>query len=940
MTTNNPKGQSEKGIIIIVAITILILLTILAMSMIGIGFVGKVTATNYIDKIQSEFLATSAIETAMTKILFTQNTTLVANMQTEWVFPGEDFNRNGILDPDEDLNNNGMLDTANIELLDTVLPSFPNPEVETIIFNNKIYVPSIIHTQFQGKNINSYTFIKTIDTSSLICINNIKNPGLKLILNNLAEYLNIDKKLGDILFDYLSYIEENITITYALLEKIWQISEKSIMNNLFSHLSLYCYEDKKVLSPNPSKTVIERIQHINKYEISSLEEMNETQYTFNTFAPVNINLAPTIIIKSTLKNISGISFESYRTPHIEVPDKIRKVSEINGDFLNIYFTNLYKPKTIGFVKKVSLSNEDVENIVEELNSIRSARLTVNDPFAYNWNEFNIFIGNLIAKKIVDEDKGSLIFANANPNFYSKKINPSFYKTHKVDRLDLVDYSTIYTFFPHGIFKIEAYNMFLDKNNQLITRNYKSAYVHLYQTIHETTIADFTKGTIENSNIPTINKKSLNIGPYPVTIYKDLSFPDFDGFLELSPLIHKNSSYVIYSNMEKGFGPLIISNLLKKNKKIEKALQIRYPQINKISIPNYSLLWDGVNYNLLNTTIKNHYLKIFETLFKAILESDYEENPVNMCFWFKLQIFGDLKQNVVPFFNIAGKLSQDSSPFFVSVFNLRKNINDMLLYNILNGYYNIFDSILEVSYAYFITKEITIPESKINTPYPYAPFLLCLAFTKDGMELYINGNYVQKQTDEIDTTDIDLKKFLGNIDIEKTISNVFFNGTIDYVIYLLDGKEKKEENERVIKNIFPQRFCLNCDKITYTTRSYQMYVLDKNCIVNLYWTDNVTATNLPDAYIVTDQFSLFEADILDDKGNILNKYSDDLISFDTSVGKNYNPIICSDRFKIRINFGTSGKDKKIIESPIIDDIYIFVLVPKYRQVLVNEPEKFK
>ncbi|MFN7181992.1 MAG: hypothetical protein ACK4NF_04875, partial [Planctomycetota bacterium] len=914
MMPPNRQDIPNKAIILIVAVVVLVLLTVLAMTMVGIGLAGKIGAMFYIEKTQSEFLATSAIEIAMTKILYAQNKKLIATLESEWVFPGEDFNRNGMLDGDEDLNQNGILDTANLELLDTIMPSFPNHDAETIIFNKKIYFPSIIHKEWAGKNINSYTFIKAIDTSSLICVNNIKNPGLRIILNNLADYLNVDKRLGDLLFDYLSS-NENVNLSYMMLEKIWHITDKKVLNDIFRHLSLYCYEDGKVLAPSPSKNLLGALDYQSVHEIISLKEINESHFTFGSFAPLNINLAPSIIIKSTLKNISALSFENYKVENVKVPEKIIKLSDLGSSFLNFYFNSLYKPKSVGFVKKVSLTEQDVEKVVEEFTGIRSARLLVNDPLAYNWDEFFLITRNLISKNILTEDKSSLIFANANPNLYTSKVNPPLYKSHRVDRLNLIDYTTTYTFIPHGIFKIEAYNVFLDKNNQVITRNYKSVYAQLYQSLNETTISDFTKGVISSANLPTLNGLSLNIGPYPVSIYNNLSFPDFDGFLELSPLIPAESSNTIYDTIHNGYGPFIMSNLVKKNKHLKNALQFRYPDLKKISLPDYSLLWDGVNFNLLDVSVKNSYIKIFETLFKIISESDYDENPVNLCFWFKLQSFGDITLDAIPLFNISGRFNNEKAPFFFSFFTLRKNKEESVFYNLFNGSYNLFDSQLEIAYDYFISNEILSPITKANSPYLQLPFLLCLSFSAQGLSVYINGNNIQKQKDDIDTTDIELKQFLGNIDIEKTISNVFFNGTLDYVIYIFDGEEKNTKNEEVIKKMFPQRFCMDCDNISYTTKLYQIYTLDKNCIVNLYWTDNITATNLPDVYLILDHFSLFEADILDEKDNKLNENV-----FDTSVGVNDNRLICADKFKIRLNF-TPVEKVKIIQAPVIDDLYI-------------------
>ncbi len=917
----------------IIAIIILLLLTVLAMAMIGIGWVGKITASFYIEKTQSEFMSDSAIELAATKVLVHQNTSLVANMQSEWVFGGEDFNKNGYLDSDEDTNKNGLLDTSNVALQDAILPSFPNPDGETISFRGKIFVPSFIYKNWGGKNISSYTFIKAIDTSSLICVNNIKNPGLKLMLNNLSEYLNVGKNLGDLLFEYLVANENVEGITQSILEKIWDIQDKSKLTIVFNHISLDCWEDKKVLNPAPSQNVLNRIRNQNRLEISQSSEINESSYSFGAFAPININLAPSIIIKSSLNNLSTLSFTPSKLENVKISDKISKLSEL-GTFWNYFIDTLYKQqKPIGFVKKVSLDVNDVNKVVEEIEAIRSARLTVGDPFVYNWDEFSLFVQNLVAKKIVDYEKSVLIFANANPNVYSYKFNPLFDKALRVDRLNLIDYSTTYIFFPPGVFKIEAYNVVMDKNNQIITRSYKGTYLNLYQTINESTIDDFQKGFISDASQPTLNKKSLNIGPFPISLFTNTTFPQFDGFLELSPLLFGENANIAYENIKNSYGAIFINNL-SKNDQLQKLLKIKYQQIKKTSVSDYSLLWDGINYELLDNSIKNQNVKTFSNLFQAISQSNLEK-PLNLCFWFKLQILGDLDREIIPFLNIAGYMEKEETPFSIAFFNTRKIHDSLLFYNILGGSYNFPESSADnFSFNYFITTPIVKPLTDVNTPYPSIPFPVCLSMHSDKIELYVNGNNVAKQKDEIEH-DVELEKLLGSINIEKTLTNMFFNGTIDYVFYLIDGEEKLKDNQDVIKKIFPQRYCTDCKDISYTTRTYQFYTVDKNCIVNLYWTDNATATNLPDVYTIIDHFSLFEANILNKDGKVLNKNP-----YDTSIGENNNGEVCANEFKIQIYFAPTEKNQKLLESPIIDDIYIIVRVPKYKQILFNEPGKFK
>lgn len=927
--------MKKKGIIMVVAIVILLLLTTLAMAMIGIGWVGKITASSYIEKTQSEFMTQGAIELATTKVLMYQSVNLVTSMHADWVFSGEDFNKNGRLDFTEDTNKNGLLDTANVDLQDAVLPSFPNPDVETISVGGKMSIPSFIYRNWGGKNINSYTFIKVVDTSSLICVNNIGNPGLKLMLNNIAEYLNIGKRLGDLLFEYLVTNENIESITLNVLENIWNIEDKNKLNIVLNHISLYCWEDKKVLKPAPSQNILNRIkvQNEEKVEIRRHNEINEPVYSFGIFSPININLAPSIIIKSTLSNLSALSFTPYKVQDIKITDKISKLSEL-GAFWNYFVDTLYRQqKALGFVKKVALTPEEVDKVVDEIETIRSARLTVGDPFIYNWEEFFIFINNLIGKKILDDEKSTLIFANANPNVYSYKFNPSFSKAMRIDRLSLVDYSTTYTFFPPGIFKIEAYNVVMDKNNQIVARSHRGTYMNLYQTINESTIDDFQKGSIAFADQNTLNKKSLNIGPFPVTLFPNLTFPQFDGFLEFSPVVYLQDPNNVYEKMKNNYGPIFVENLT-NNSELKKLLKFNYAQINKSSVVDYSLLWDGVDYGLLDGGLRNQYVKILSNLFQAISESalDY---PVNLCFWIKLQVSGDLDQDVLRLFNIAGFVEKEELPFNMAFFAMRKWRHDFFSYNILGSSYNLLESSFgSFTFDYFVTNHIMKPLKDINSPYPGIFSPVCLSIHSDSIELYINGNYVKKQTDKMEQN-IELEKLLGNINVGKTLTNIFFNGTMDYIIYLIDGKTPIKDNQDIIKKRFPQRYCMDCKDISYTTRSYRIYTVDRNCIMNLYWTDNATETNLPEIYTIVERYSLFESNVLDKNNKVLNDKP-----YDISIGDNSNGMVCTDEFKIQIYFDPSQKKEKVLESPIIEDLYIMVAVPKYKQILFSESERFK
>ncbi len=537
-------------------------------------------ATAFTDNVKARFAALSGINFALEKLPHSLTQNYTSFVAEEWVFNGEDININGELDNFEDINQNNKLDIFSVPLKDALRPSFSLYKDYASLQNEYSKISKITPPRNKSHYLNKapentvYFILKVKDTTQTLNLND-PNPKLFKMLKNLSDVMGMPISLDDA----KEFVE--LTGKFTTLEELTHLKGTiKLPPNFATHklrdfISLYGNTIDKLLLPNPKKELIGK-------KILSIRELLYSNLQTTKRSPININIAPPEIIEAVLKNLESIYVEENKNQPSILPDlnildlvdnqlKNLQVPDIlNTDDIDKFMKNITK---IGILPRLQIfkqlktlkSDNDFYGTVKTYKLSEGTSKIVarhiykrryKDPYKsafHNFAEFREFLDELIKEKVINKLDRDIILANCNPNTDFNKFNPNaiFYK--KIDKSDLLEYTTEFVFGPIGTFEVESTGI-VEKQHQITAQKVIISVYDILNIIQHTTQKDFAEGFIKPNtsyDFPTERDKTLQT--YPEGLEEYAIKNDIDGQLMLATIktkIEKNHTFV--ASFENGY----------------------------------------------------------------------------------------------------------------------------------------------------------------------------------------------------------------------------------------------------------------------------------------------------------------------------------------------------------------------------------------------------
>lgn len=418
------------------------------------------------------------------KTLVTHRTSYFYNSQYPF-FIGEDVNNNGVLDEGEDINQNGLLDTSNLELSQNTL-NYATHKRE-FVENNLVA---------------GYAF-KIIDESGKIYINQ-DNLSIKFLLDNLENNILETYPNLSIPISLSELVDKKGEMGFTQIEELEKILGKSMWNFLSQFITIYGYTDNKVIEPKIP--IFERKNYNKLLGYKNLGASLRKTNILTKRAPVNINTATLPVIVAILTNISS-SFLRPVVPQFNSPASKEEYRNLKFSEKDIRFT----------INRVTINNARGKFIAQYLFNIISQKPVI------TLNQLKEHIYQLQDISDIEKD---LIFTNANPNTDLIKLNPDwltfpvqihnqpqlFYKY--MDKTDLQNYTTEFSFYPNGYFTFESFG-YVRKNDTILSSATLTVTYKFLDIYKETTADDFAAGiSVDIKSVSGIWGKAVEIYPIP------------------------------------------------------------------------------------------------------------------------------------------------------------------------------------------------------------------------------------------------------------------------------------------------------------------------------------------------------------------------------------------------------------------------------------------
>ncbi|MEK7448670.1 MAG: hypothetical protein AAB019_04210 [Planctomycetota bacterium] len=480
---------SASGVIILLGVISflgLFLITIYSFSQ-----VGREDSGSYLDRFRAKLLAQAGVERAIKELKNYSAQQWLNYPQADWVYHGEDSDRDGQLLVIEDRNDNGRLDTLACPLELALNPSFAVKDEKNLpvlkkIKGNKIgYSGRVSVTSSQSEGIYA---VKVIDTHSQIYINGTDEGTLQL-LNNLGQIAGVGDNLGQLVFQLR---EARPGKKFQVKEELEPLLGRETYDTIKHYITLHSHLNDKVIKP---KKLSERLHSALGVTAQPLQvgmaihrrsQLNSGKVELEPRAPININTAPKIVLMAALTNLSG--FYLKQTELSALPDDRR----------------------IGALGSVRITTERAEQISERIIQTR-----LKTPFL-EWLQFNQFCDGLMtegifgpldtpAQRELAQAGADVIKSNANPNTIFNEFNPDRLVYQMVDKSDLMAYTTEFCFLPPGFFEIESLGLITTPVSLFgpssgeefnLSAGYKVRVVaDLFKPSYETHRPDFARGTV-------------------------------------------------------------------------------------------------------------------------------------------------------------------------------------------------------------------------------------------------------------------------------------------------------------------------------------------------------------------------------------------------------------------------------------------------------------
>ncbi|MFN7182242.1 MAG: hypothetical protein ACK4NF_06160, partial [Planctomycetota bacterium] len=444
------------GFIIIFAFIILVFLVAVSVVFLIVSGSTQKESEMFKIRLKVQYAGESGLQLAISHLREFFKGSYLVPPYTNWLYFGEDINRNYQQDLAEELNGDNFFNISSLPIDKAIVPSLPYWKESVATIDNKPYYVSGIAEQ-GSFGIAAYR-IKILDNSQRIYY---KLPSIKLILNNLKEVFQpytftIDK--------IERYIEQNLDYE-TIIRLLDGENEKNFFKELFTE-STYARE---IVKPAP----LFKQGHIIK---SFKDVWVNRQFTKEIRAPVNINNCRPEILYSLLANIKGVyidlnekavspfsrflSFLQY-TPTDKFVDKFIKQFGNKPSLLNLFFNNktFNPPKEvyIGTVKEHVFAPEKAKKLVKDLLQKRQLEMGLRAYVAFDSYERIWDFLNTLVENYPDDYTHMdihLVWANLYPAGFVNWFNPNYYVYREFSKIDLIDYTTEMILGPGGYFDIE------------------------------------------------------------------------------------------------------------------------------------------------------------------------------------------------------------------------------------------------------------------------------------------------------------------------------------------------------------------------------------------------------------------------------------------------------------------------------------------------------
>ncbi len=264
------------------------------------------------------------------------------------------------------------------------------------------------------EDVYSYSYIDIIDSSSKININQ-DDKALFNIVMNLTKITG-----GDYLLKLLELKTSGKVASFVDILTPFRKEHRKIIRDFFTVDS---YVNYKVVAPSNIEDRI--VSHKTLDNIYTLTEIVPKNIQYAKKSYININTAKYEVIYSLLKDVSGIYLSK----------NIGDVPESEKENLN----------PIGKLTKVEINDNDARKIAGAIIDSRKQQSIK------SWQQLESILKNAN----LSEEKIALILTNFNPNANLNFFYPPFPLFKRINKIDLINYTTEITFFPTGVFEFDV-----------------------------------------------------------------------------------------------------------------------------------------------------------------------------------------------------------------------------------------------------------------------------------------------------------------------------------------------------------------------------------------------------------------------------------------------------------------------------------------------------
>ncbi len=544
----------NKGSVLIFALAALTMISGIGIIFFCFAMLSSQISTNQVNQLEANLASSAGIYTA---IAFLQQCYQEQKWYTEfhqgkntfpaWYYAGEDVNCNGIRDQKIGNDSINEADVDEDGTLDCPLAMSQMPSCLAGNYSCKPY--NRLQGCFYTKNLtndDSITYLLRIeDLSGRIFIgNDYSVPQEQEWITGIPRMIEtLIKWHEDLDTDY----QEKPDIKIPLgLQKYFEL-KKNISDSLKQRIAKYFIEygwsDPSVILPPVGNNVtpavadpVELYKTWKEKKDAKIEIHSVIQYkTIETQkrSPVNINTASEPVLIACLNGLMGRYIR---------PGQLNTIKDKDGNA--IY--NLESDSLIC----IDINFDMAKKIAKEI-----IRRRISSAFV-SWKDFAKFLGDLLEKngnewKDFTVDHACLIWANANPNSNLNKFHPDFpdsylyslwkkaanvtgkkYLDYRMDKSDLVVYTTEFCFEPTGYFLIESLGRAINDENSL-SDYYSSLVIKIFDIYKHTTQSDFLNNNTFLNHMLSVYPKISN----DQVIKEPINPKDcqYDGFISFLPI---------------------------------------------------------------------------------------------------------------------------------------------------------------------------------------------------------------------------------------------------------------------------------------------------------------------------------------------------------------------------------------------------------------------